>query len=301
MAHFLGIDHPLVAVRDILAMRARYEVLGFRMTPVGRHPWGTSTSLAIFRNCLVELMSLYDETLIDEKALGDFSFGRFVRDDLTEREGISLCALHSADAEADAATLAARGVPCQGTIAFGRDVVLPDGRPDRTATTLKILASPDLPRLSNFACQQHRRDLVEVPAWMDHPNGCTGYARVAILAERNDWPRVRARLVALYGEAALFETPDGFCAETGNGDFVVLDRAAATDRYGLIPPEIAGDLRPCYLAMEITAPDLDRVRPFLEHEAYRDEGGHIVLTNAARFGNVFLAFVDPTKDTRPRV
>ncbi len=240
-------------------------------------------------------MGVYDEALIDEKALDGFSFGRVVRDDLKAREGISLCALHSDDAQGDVAILAARGVACQGTIAFGRDVVLPDGRPDRTATTLKILASDDLPRLSNFACQQHRRDLVEVPAWMDHPNGCTGYAGVAILAERDDWPRVRARLAALYGEAALFETDDGFGAQTDNGDFTVLDRAAATERYGPIPTEIAGDARPCYLAMEIAAPDLDRVRPFLEGEASRDEGARIVLTDATRFGNVFLAFVETTK------
>lgn len=297
MANVLGIDHPLVAVRDIDAMRARYEALGFRMTPVGRHPWGTCTSLAIFHDCLVELMGIYDETLIDEKALEGFSFGRTVRDDLRAREGVSLCALHSDDADKDAATLAARGFACQGTIGFGRDVVLPDGRPDRTATTLKILACDDLPRLSNFACQQHRRDLVEVPAWMDHPNGCTGYAGVAILAERNDWHRVRARLAGLYGEPALFETADGFGAHTDNGDFAVLDRAAATERYGQIPPEIAGDLRPCYLAIEISAPDLDRVRAFLEHEACRDEGERIVLTDAARFGNVFLAFVSAAKTT----
>ncbi|RIX97422.1 VOC family protein [Aureimonas flava] len=295
MANVLGIDHPLIAVRDIDTMRERYAALGFRMTPVGRHPWGTSTSLAIFRDCLIELMGVYDETLIDEKALEGFSFGRAVRDDLKAREGISLCALHSDDAEKDVATLSARGVACQGTIAFGRDVTLPDGQADRTATTLKILASDDLPRLSNFACQQHRRDLVEVPAWMDHPNGCTGYAGVAILAEREDWPRVRARLAALYGKTALFETADGFGAQTDNGVFTVLDRAAAAKRYGPIPPEIAGDLGPCYLAMEIAAPDLARVKSFLEHEACRDEGERIVLTDAPRFGNVFLAFVTSAK------
>lgn len=106
---------------------------------------------------------------------------------------------------------------------------------------------------------------------------------------------MRARLAALYGEPALFETADGFGARTGKGDFVVFDRAAAAERYGQIPPEIDGDPRPSYLAMEIVAPDLDRVRPFLEREAHRDEGARIVLTDAGRFGNVFLAFVSSTE------
>jgi hypothetical protein len=184
-------------------------------------------------------------------------------------------------------------VTCQGTIEFGRDVVLPDGRPDRTSTTLKALASDDLHRLSNFACQQHRRDLLEVQEWMDHPNGCTGYARVAILAERPDHERVRARLAGLYGEAALFDTPEGFGTHTDKGDFIVIDRAAAAKLYGEIPDDILQDPQPCYLAMEIAAPSLDAVRPFLEAAGAerRDDGDRIVLTDAARYGNVFLAFV----------
>ena len=42
-----GIDHPLILLRDIEAGRAFYQRLGFTMTPVGLHPWGTSTSLAV--------------------------------------------------------------------------------------------------------------------------------------------------------------------------------------------------------------------------------------------------------------
>src|SRR5271167_5002154 len=101
MSKFLGIDHPLIVVRDIELMRDRYAALGFTMTPVGRHPWGTSTSLAMFDRCLLELMGVYDESLIDLLPAGDFRFGRTIRDHLREREGISLLALHSDDAEED--------------------------------------------------------------------------------------------------------------------------------------------------------------------------------------------------------
>ena len=48
MSASFGIDHPLIATRDVAGLRNRLISLGFTMTPIGRHPWGTSTSLAMF-------------------------------------------------------------------------------------------------------------------------------------------------------------------------------------------------------------------------------------------------------------
>ncbi len=295
MTGSLGIDHPLILVRDIALASTRYQALGFRMTPVTRHPWGTSTAVAVFDRCLIELMSVYDEALIDVNPAGDFRFGRIVRDHLAEREGVSLTALNSDDAEADAAALQVRGVACQGTIEFGRDVVLPDGRRDRTATTLKILHAPEMPRLSNFICQQHRRDLIQSPAWMDHPNGAYGIAGVTILATPADRTRVLDRLAALYGRSAIFATADVFGAHTGNGDFVVVDHDAALARHGAAPSAVATGTTPCIVAIDVRVRCLEDVRPFLgaARVPHRESAGSILLTEATSFGNVFLSFVSP--------
>lgn len=295
MIRFLGIDHPLILVRDISEAARRYAALGFRIAPVGRHPWGTSTALAIFDGCALELMSNYDETLIDEKPIGDFRFGRMIRDQLAMHEGISLLALHSEDAERDIAIVSGRGVVCQGTIEFGRDVVLPDGRKGRTATTLKILCATDLPRLSNFACQQHRPDLIYVPTWLDHPNKACGISQVTILAEKADQPRVRARLIGLYGHAALFDFIGGFGARTGNGNFIVIDRAAAAERYGSLPQDLVSEPEPCYIAVDVRVPDVATVLPFIEAAgaAFRTAGRGLLITDAQYYGNVFLTFVPP--------
>ncbi len=295
MANFLGIDHPLILVRDIEAAIATYAALGFTMTPVGKHPWGTSTSLAMFDQCLIELMSLYDESLIDEKPVGSFRFGRTIRDHLAEREGISLLALHSDDAEGDEAAVAGRGIRCQGTIRFGRDVTLPDGRADRTATTLKILADPQLPRLSNFMCQQHRPDLIYVPKWLEHANGASGLCQVTILATPAMQQAVRDRLVGLYGVDAIFETGGGFGARTGNGSFVVMDAQGVEKAYGPLTPSLAAETQPSCVAVHVRMPDLARIEPFLEATGatVRRESGRLILTDAARYGNVFLAFEMP--------
>ncbi|HEV2652630.1 MAG TPA: VOC family protein [Rhizomicrobium sp.] len=298
MAGFLGIDHPLIAVRDIDRVRKRYAELGFTMTAVGKHPWGTSTALAMFDQCLLELMGIYDESLLDEIPAGDFRFGRTVYDHLNEREGISLLALHSEDAAADVETVAKRGIVSQGTISFGRDVVLPDGRPDRTATTLKILNDPKLPRLSNFLCQQHRPELIYVPQWLSHANGANGISQVTILVAHKDQAAVRSRFSGLYGTDALFESPGGFGARTGNGNFVVADRSAIEKMYGDLTESLRADEGPYCVAIHVTVASMDRFVPFLDGAGanYRRDGMEVRLTDAEPYGNVFLAFVEsPTR------
>ena len=97
-----GVDHPLVATHDIDQLRDLLIALGFNMTAIGKHPWGTSTSLAMFDGCLLEIMGIYDSSLIDEVPAGQFQFGRHVYEYLQEREGVALTALHSTDSRNDA-------------------------------------------------------------------------------------------------------------------------------------------------------------------------------------------------------
>ena len=94
-----GIDHPLLATHDIDALRELLISLGFNMTAIGKHPWGTSTSLAMFDGCLLEIMGIYDDTLLDEVPAGDFRFGRHIYEHLNIREGVALSALHSTNSD----------------------------------------------------------------------------------------------------------------------------------------------------------------------------------------------------------
>ncbi len=292
MGGFLGIDHPLIVVRDIETMRARYQALGFTMTPIGKHPWGTSTSLAMFDRCLLELMSIYDETLIDLSPAGDFRFGRTIRDHLAEREGVSLLALNSDDAAGDAAIVEARGIACQGTIHFGRDVVLPDGRSDRTATTLKILHDPELPRLSNFICQQHRPELIYVPKWLQHANGVAGICQITIMAETADQPRVRQRLAGLYGCESVTPRAGGFAVGTGNGSFIVADAQTIIATYGALPSDLQTSSQPCCVAIHVRAADISRPIAVLQAAGakYVSDATSVKLLQPERYGNVFLVF-----------
>ncbi|WP_416367964.1 VOC family protein [Tritonibacter mobilis] len=288
----LGIDHPLVCVRDLAAKRATYQTLGFLMKPPGMHPWGTSTALVIFRNQLLELVSIEDESLLDGYAAGSFRFGRHVEAWLAEREGVCLSALNSMDAEADEAAVLARGGSCAGTVEFGRDVVRDDGTPDRTKTTLKIFPHAGLPRLSMFACQQHRRDLIEFPDWMDHPNGAHGFAYATILAAPSDQGRVRDWLSVLHGADAVRDTDWGFEVATTNGQWRVVSRATAPALLGKLPDGLASDGAPSVISLDIRCHALSQLRPFVEAGEFvcQNVNGALVLTEVARLGGILLSF-----------
>ncbi len=295
MSNILGIDHPLVCVRDLPKVRERYGELGFRMKGIGQHPWGTSTCAIIFEKSLLELMSIYDTSLIDGYAAGDFRFGRFIHDALEQREGIALTALYSDDAERDAKAVEARGGVCQGTIEFGRNVVLADGTPDRTSTTLKIFQSDTLPRLSNFACQQHKRHLIEFPEWMDHPNTAYGFASVAILAEENQQEEVLDWLGIIHGPDRITRVEPGLSeVETGNGTFLVMDRLHAGRRYGPLPHTITAITEPYEFAMDLKVRSIDALKASVDASgmAYSTVEDRVILSDVEALGGVLLSFVE---------
>jgi hypothetical protein len=245
-----GLDHPLLATHDIEGLRDRLMSLGFNMTAVGKHPWGTSTSLAMFDGCLLEIMGIYDDTLIDEVPAGDFRFGRHVFEHLQQREGVALSALHSTDAQADAAKALAAGFTVVGHLEFGRDVTLPDGSTGRTKTTLALLPDPDFPRLSFFLCQQHRPDLIYVSQWLEHPNSANGIGGITVLAKASEHARLKHKLGALY--AGLADIAGGFRVQTANGVINVQTLAAVEQEFRTLPSEITQINEPSIIAMDIT-------------------------------------------------
>ncbi len=250
MTASFGIDHPLLATHDIEALRNRLILLGFNMTPIGKHPWGTSTSLAMFQGCLLEIMGIYDASLIDQLPAGNFHFGRHIYEHLTQREGVALTALHSTNAQADAAQAQAAGLVLAGQLEFGREVTLPDGRKDRTKTTLALLPDPAFPRLSFFMCQQHRPELIYVPEWLAHPNTVSGICGVTILADSAQQAALVPRLSALYGPAA--QIAGGYAFATANGIFSLQDRNAIEATFTQLPAALTDESAPAVVAMDLT-------------------------------------------------
>ncbi|RLJ60410.1 glyoxalase-like protein [Litoreibacter meonggei] len=288
-----GIDHPLLATHDIDGLRARLISLGFNMTPIGKHPWGTSTSLAMFDGCLIEIMGIYDDTRLDEVPAGEFRFGRHVHDHLQQREGVALSALHSTNSLADAQMAEAAGFTVAGHLEFGRDVTLPDGTAGRTKTTLALLPDAQFPRLSFFLCQQHRPDLIYVPEWLEHPNKVSGICGVNILAHESFHTDLKTRLGGLYG--GYTERDGWFQYQTANGILRVLSPVAFERLIGPLPNDLRHEELPCIAGMDLTMNNSIVMATYLKAAdlEYQSIEQGFALREAALTANTLLRFLAP--------
>ena len=295
-----GIDHPLIAVNDIGLVRSRLEKMGFRMTAIGKHPWGTSTSLAMFEGCLIEIMGIYDDSLLDVNPAGDFYFGRHVHKHLLEHEGVAISALHSTDIVADVAHAERAELTVSGTLEFGRDVTLPNGEQDRTKTTLALLPDTEFPRLSFFLCQQHRPELIYVPEWMNHQNTVYGIAGINIMAETHDNKSLQKKFSAIYG--SVNTQMAGFSVETANGIIQVKDKKVLKAEFGELPATLKNETKAIIVAMDFYCQNIETLEGFLStndmeyikpsHNPYTTEGKSILLTDPSLTGNTFFRFIE---------
>jgi len=145
-------------------------------------------------------------------------------------------------------------------------------------------------QLSFFLCRQHRRDLVEVPGWIEHANAVVGIAGITILAHASLHESLAQRLGALYGEQAVAE--GGYDVQTANGQMSIRTREAVEDAYGPLPEAIDGDLSPAIVAMTFRSDDWSRTTAALAASglAVRDHDGLTSLVDARLCGNTYLSF-----------
>src|SRR5450631_706317 len=115
------IDHLIICVRDLAQAGQSLRTLGFTLTPTGVHPFGTSNRLAMFGNNFLEVLAVTDPAAVPAAAPGRFSFAAHNQKFLATSEGMSMLALHSADAHADAARFKANDVSAYAPFDFGRD------------------------------------------------------------------------------------------------------------------------------------------------------------------------------------
>jgi Glyoxalase-like domain len=175
------IDHLVLAIRDLDAARATFGRLGFTLTPVARHPFGTANSLAQFDGSFLELLAVADPAAIPEPGGTAFSFGAFNRDYLQEREGMSMLVLKSKDAAADRADFDAHDLRVYDPFRFERTAEGPDGTERKVAFSLTFTGDSRLKRAGFFTCQHHYPENFWRPEFQRHANGALGIASAVMV------------------------------------------------------------------------------------------------------------------------
>lgn len=225
----LGIDHPLVAVRDMDKACEDFARLGFFINPRHHHPWGTDNHLLMFPESFIEVISIYDSSKLNLTNDNGFAFGRFISDSMERKEGIAMVALHSEDARADHLLMEQRGVENQGLVDFRRVAHRPDGTEEEAVVSLVMLIDSSNPGMSHFFCHQHKPDLIWVKDWMEHANGATGITGVFYVADNP--AQFANRFEGIYGASALTLEAERLVVNTDRGDFEVLSPKLAKTRF----------------------------------------------------------------------
>jgi catechol 2,3-dioxygenase-like lactoylglutathione lyase family enzyme len=171
----LGLDHAIIAVRDLAQARGQLErALGLTVTPGGEHPgMGTHNAIVRLGTEYLEILAVRDpqEATRNEK-------GRALQEFLAREEGLLGFAISSDNLERDVVDVAARGIALDGPHPGSRL------RPDGSLITWKTSSPPGDPwgRRLPFLIQ-HDTPIQERRAWAPpggHPLGVPGIPLLSV-------------------------------------------------------------------------------------------------------------------------
>ncbi|WBL75478.1 VOC family protein [Bradyrhizobium xenonodulans] len=281
------LDHLVICVRDLTQAAPDWQKLGFTLTPTGVHPFGTSNRLAMFADNFLELLAVTDAAAVPPAAPGRFSFAAHNQDFVARGEGMSMLALHSTDAHADAAHFSTDHIGAYAPFDFGRDAMLPDGRKARVEFSLAFATDPAMPGIAFFTCQQrHPPELFWKPDYQRHPNGATRVIEIVMSAPEP--ARHREFLERLMNSEA--ELAPGRLTVGKTGDRIaVLGPAELSRRL----PGLAGNASPRFCAARLAVADLDATRRSLTANGVDFEiSGPVLLVPSAASHGLALEFVE---------
>ncbi|PZW45965.1 glyoxalase-like protein [Humitalea rosea] len=231
LASLIGLDHAVVAVRDLDAAAAVWAGAGFTLSPRGLHSphMGSGNYTMMFGEDYIELLGVVTETPRNAPLRGF----------LAEREGLERVAFTTTDAAAGVAAAQAAGSAATGPVEFGRPVPLPDG--GSTEARFSVFHWPPeaaVGGLRIFACQHHTREAVWLPSLQTHANGVTRILRVLVAtADAAAADRLAGLIDSSVREEGAFRVvPTG----PGRADIAFATAAAIAEKYDIPTPPPEG-------------------------------------------------------------
>lgn len=211
-----GLDHAVIAVRDLAAAREAFTRMGFTVAPRGEHSTGSSNHNIMLGRDYFELLHVPSSNPLQA----------YFHDFLARHEGLAALALTGSGEPGMAATLAEQGF----APAAGRDFSRPVTSGSATGVARFRLTNLDpgaTPGTQVFVCQHFTRELVWLPELTRHANGATGIAAVAFIADNV------ANLAGVYGRVFGVwprRIDEGLLVETGGAPLAFCTRAALAGR-----------------------------------------------------------------------
>jgi catechol 2,3-dioxygenase-like lactoylglutathione lyase family enzyme len=282
------IDHVVIAVRDLEAARETYARLGFTLTPVARHPFGTANSLVQLHGSYIELLAVADAALIPEPAEGRYSFAAFNRDFLERREGPSMLALKSANKAVDLADFEANDLPTYAPVSFTRLARAPNGDDLEVGFSVTFTSDARIPDAGFFTCEHHNPDRFWWPEYQRHANGAT--AIDAVMMAARDPADYHIFFTHFTGQHDMRSDSLMVSFDTGGGKVELLTPVAAKAMVGV---EVAPNAKPYFIALRIATTNLAAAAVRLKGEGipFVERMGRLVVPPSEACGAA-LVFVE---------
>ena len=278
-----GVDHVVLAVKDLEATRAVYESLGFTVTPTAHHPFGTKNALVQLQGTFLELLAIDDDAKMPPLEEGGFSFPRFNLSFLERRQGASMLVLRSQDRSADLATYAVLGLKTFAPFDFGRKAEMPDGSSVEVGFALGFVQNLLMPETGYFVCQhKHSPELFWKENFQTHSNGAQALQAVLFVAHNpSDHHEF---LGGFLGQRIMRSTSAGVVMEADGGEIQVLTPSAYKSFYDLeIPHDLPAEGG--ILGLRLTV-NLSRTKQLLESAEihYSVHNGQLIIQAEAVAG-----------------
>jgi hypothetical protein len=247
-----GLDHIVHAVADLDHAADIYRALGFTVGVENHHPWGTSNRIVQLPGCFVELLAMTRPDRVSTGAPQTVSFAAFNREFLARGEGLSMLALESRNATADADSFRAAGFGGFDLLRFERTGRKADGSLVTVGFSLAFAVDPKARDAGFFVCQQHHPQNFWDPVLQVHPNGVSTIAGVVLVAENPADHHIFLSMLA--GERNLRATSAGMTVPTPRGAIEVMSPVAFSAGFGVQPPDLSHGAR--LAAVRFALPDV---------------------------------------------
>lgn len=268
-----GIDHIVLAAHSLQGAAACWEALGFKLTPIARHPWGTENRLVQLDSSFLEVLSIGEGAQIEPSTAQVLSFGGFNQQFLEKREGASMFVLDSSGAEEDRAQFRRAGLPLFEPFSFERVAIAPDGSQRPVAFDLTFTRDPLSPELSFFTCHNKFPENFWKPEYQVHPNSVTDLIEAVFVAD--DPADHHEFLKAFVGQKEARLSSLGVELQSARGVIRVLSPNAYESLYGLVPQAGASGLS--LEALRFKASDLSTFSSYAQAMGGQERDGSWVI------------------------
>lgn len=274
--HIKGIDHVVIAVRDLDSTQDTFRRMGFTLTPRGHHTLGSENHCVMFGQDYFELL------MVPQRLPGREYYYDFAR----IGDGLAALALKTDNARGAFGELTAAALAPSEPVDFSRPVQLAE---ETKAASFRItqLGLEHTPGGQVFLCQHFTREVVWRPEYQTHANTATGLAALAILSAD-----VRATAAAY---ERLFDVKakvidEGLLINTGDTPIAVVSETALAKK--LPGVWVSARHQPCMAALFIRVSDRDTAERALRagglHPARMPDGS--VAVGAAEAHGVAIIF-----------